>query len=312
MFLGLVNQIYENIRVWSFVYLCHMKKHILVLLAGLIFLSFTKDNPAYKIYNSKGKDIKYSKMLAELSEAEVILFGEYHDNPISHWLQIEITGDLYEALADSLILGAEMFEADNQLLLDEYLSGLCTETYFESQARLWDNYKTDYKPLLKFAVDSNLMFVATNVPRRYANLVYREGFEGLETLSDEAKAYVASIPIDYDPELPGYKKMLEMGAHMGGGMSADNLPKAQAIKDATMSHFILQNWSVGKLFLHFNGSGHSDNYEGIVWYLQQEMPDLKIVTITTVMQESAEKLMEESASQADFTIVVPENMTRTY
>ena len=251
-------------------------------------------------------------MIKEIDEADIVLFGEYHDNPISHWLQREVTGDLYKSRQDSLVLGAEMFETDMQLLLDEYLSGTIPEDKFEDQARLWDNHKTDYKPLLTFAFDHKIPFIATNVPRRYANLVYREGFEGLENLAPEAKGYIAPLPVKYDPELPGYKKMLEMASHMGEGMNAENLPKAQAIKDATMGYFILKNWSHGKIFLHFNGSGHSDNYEGIVWYLQQDNPDLNIVTITTKMQETANKLLEESAGMADFTIVVPERMTRTY
>jgi uncharacterized iron-regulated protein len=250
-------------------------------------------------------------MVKELREADIILFGEYHDNPISHWLQREVTGDLFMVRGDSLILGAEMFEADNQLLLDEYLSGTITEAKFEDEARLWKNYKTDYKPLLKFAHDHNLSFIATNIPRRYANLVYREGFEGLEGLGSEARRYIAPLPVEYDPELPGYKKMLEMGGH-GGGMSMANLPKAQAIKDATMAYFILKNRTPGKILLHFNGAGHSDNYEGIVWYLKQANQGLSIITITTVMQEDPEELREEQAGRADFTIVVPERMTRTY
>jgi hypothetical protein len=79
-----------------------------------------------------------------------------------------------------------------------------------------------------------------------------------------------------------------------------------------MAYFILQNWSPGKVFLHFNGAGHSDNYEGIVWYLQQDNPGLKIMTITTVLQESPDELQAESEGKADFIIVVPERMTRTY
>ena len=288
-----------------------MKRLLAITIAGALFLSFAGDKPAYRIYNSAGKDIKYSKMLKNISDADVILFGEYHDNPISHWLQRELTENLYAVKQDSLVLGAEMFEADNQLLLDEYLGGHITEAKFEDEARLWKNYKTDYKPLLNFAFEHKLTFVASNVPRRYANLVYREGFEGLESLSEEAKKYLPPLPIVYDPELPGYKKMLEMG-HMGGSMNMENLPRAQAIKDATMAYFILKNWSPGKLFLHFNGSGHSDKYEGIVWYLQQERPVLNIITITTVMQEDPEVLLEESAGRADYTIVVPESMTRTY
>ncbi len=276
-----------------------------------MLLSFTSDKPAYRIYNSKGKDVPYSKMLKSLHEADIVLFGEHHDNPISHWLQRELTGDLYANRRDALVLGAEMFETDNQLLLDEYLGGMITEARFEDEARLWNNYKTDYKPLLKFALENEIPFVATNVPRRYANLVYREGFEGLENLSPEAKEFLPPLPVNYDPELPGYKKILKMG-HMGGGKTNENFPKAQAIKDATMGYFILQNWSPGKQFLHFNGSGHSDNYEGIIWYLRQEQPDLAIMTITTVLQENPDELLEESAGRADFTIVVPNRMTKTY
>jgi uncharacterized iron-regulated protein len=288
-----------------------MKKQMLILVAALACLSFTADKPAYMLFNAKGKSVKYAKMLDALAGADVILFGEYHDNPIVHWLQREVTGDLYAMFGKSLILGAEMFEADNQLLLDEYLGGLITEAKFEDEARLWNNYKTDYKPLLKFAVDHRLRFIATNVPRRYANLVYRKGFEALDSLSSEAKRYLPPLPPAYDPELPGYKKMLEMGhQEMGHGM--ENFPKAQAIKDATMAYFILQNLGEAGIFLHFNGAGHSDNYEGIVWYLLREKPDLNIITVTTLLQESPEKLDEESSGRADFSIVVPQGMTRTY
>jgi uncharacterized iron-regulated protein len=295
-----------------FIIFVPMKQNWAILLAGIASLAFSSDKPAYTIYNSSGREVKYSKMIRELGEADIILFGELHDNPISHWLQLEITRDLYDLRKESMVLGAEMFEADNQLLLDEYLQGLITEAKFEDEARLWNNHKTDYKPLLTFAFDRSLPFVATNVPRRYANLVYRKGFEGLDGLSVEARRYIAPLPVPYDPALPGYQKMLKMGNHGGGGMTIENLPRAQAIKDATMGHFILQNWSSGKLFLHFNGAGHSDNYEGIYWYLQQENPDVLIRTISTVLQEDISELAGEFSERADFIIAVPDRMTRTY
>ena len=47
-------------------------------------------------------------------------------------------------------------------------------------ARLWNNFKTDYKPLVDFAKDNNLKFIATNIPRRFASLVFKGGFEVLE------------------------------------------------------------------------------------------------------------------------------------
>ncbi len=283
---------------------------ILLLVAGL-GLAFALDKPAYRIYDTKGKEISYSKMVRQLGDADIIFFGELHDNPIAHWLQKELAMELHATGGKDLVLGAEMFEADNQLLLDEYLGGMITEAKFEDEARLWQNHKTDYKPLLQFAFEQKIPFVATNVPRRYANLVYRKGFEALDSLSAAAKDFLPPLPVAYDPELPGYKRMLEMG-QMGHGKVNENLPKAQAIKDATMGHFILLNWSDGKQFLHFNGAYHSDNAEGIVWYIRQQEPSLKISTITTVLQESTDSLEQASSGKADFTIVVPENMTRTY
>ena len=96
-----------------------------------------------------------------------------------------------------------------------------------------------------------------------------------------------------------------------GGKGAD-IVKAQAIKDATMAHFILENYKTGSTFLHYNGAFHSDFHEGILWYLQQQKPDLNYVTITTVSQKDISKLDKENKGRADFIICVDEDMTTTY
>jgi len=274
-----------------------------------VFSAFKADKPAYYLFNKSGKDVKYEKMLKEAADADIVLFGESHDDPISHWLQLELTKDLYNLKKDRLILGAEMFESDNQVILDEYLDSLISMTNFESNVRLWPNYKTDYKPLVEVAKKNKLKLVASNVPRRYASLVNSKGFEGLDELSAEAKAFLPPLPVKYDPELNCYKSMMEMegmGSHV-----TPNFPKAQAIKDATMAYFILKNWSKGKLLIHYQGSYHSENYESIYWYLKQEKPDLKIVTIHTVSQDEISELTKENTGKADFTIAVDEDMTKT-
>lgn len=287
-----------------------MKKFQLILLVVFFaFTAFKTDKPAYLLFSEKGKTVKYDKMMKEIREADVILFGESHNNPIAHWLELELTKDLFRLKKNDLVLGAEMFETDNQVILDEYLAGMISQNYFESEARIWPNYKTDYKPLVEFAKNHKLNFVATNIPRRYASVVNAKGFEGLEELSDEAKAFLPPLPIPYNPDLESYKSLLKMkgmGGHVG-----ENFPKAQAVKDATMAHSIIENWLPGKTFLHFNGSYHSDNFESINWYLKQEKPDLKIVTITTVSQKDISELTEENTGIADFTICVDADMTQT-
>ncbi len=293
-----------------------MKKNILTNrhpLIALLFLSVTMQaaaqKPAYRLFRENGKKTKYEKMVEAAAGADVVLFGEQHNNPISHWLQLELTGDLYAERGSDLILGAEMFEADNQLILDEYLKGLISEEKFEEEARLWKNYKTDYKPLVLFAKNHHLGFIATNIPRRYANSVFKKGVAILDSLSNEAKSYIAPLPLEYDTALNCYNQLIH-GAPMAGHGSV-NLADAQAIKDATMTHFILQNRMPGSLFLHYNGAYHSDEFESINWFLKKASEDLKIVTISTVSQDNIEELGEESRGRADFIICVPSNMTET-
>ena len=208
-----------------------------------------------------------------------------------------------------------MFETDNQIIIDEYLGGLIKETSFESEARLWKNYGTDYKPLMNYAKENGLKFIASNVPRRYASVVSSGGFEALQKVSAEGMTYIAPLPIEYDPELACYKDMLSMGGSIGGGMGgkvSENLPRAQALKDATMANSIAKNWQPGQLFIHFNGSYHSDRYMGIIWHLSKYNPVIKSLTVTVVLQDDIDKMSDESKEKADFVIVVPTNMTRTY
>ncbi len=101
-----------------------------------------------------------------------------------------------------------------------------------------------------------------------------------------------------------------MGGHKSARMT--NIVKAQALKDATMAHFILENWKEGKCFYHFNGSYHSDNKESIILYLKKANPELNIVSISTVTQENIDSISDESKKLADYIIVVDEDVTKTY
>ncbi|MFO8086443.1 MAG: ChaN family lipoprotein [Bacteroidales bacterium] len=287
-----------------------MKKSIILPLSLLFAMTVYAQKPAYKLFKADGSEASYDEMIKFVSQSDVVLFGEHHNNPISHWMQLELSRDLYNQKGREIILGAEMFEADQQVLLNEYLSGSVSAGMFQSQARLWDNYTTDYKPLLDFALDHQLPFIATNIPRRYASMVADGGFEALDSLQEPAYKWIAPLPMPYDSELPGYKKMMTM---MGMHREPDpNMPKAQAVKDATMAYFILQNRSANQLFIHYNGAYHSDNYEGIGWYLKEYEPTIEFSTITTVEQKELNQLDEKYHKRADFILVTPVTMTKTY
>jgi len=288
-----------------------MKKRTIIILTVCLFIcaAFKTDKPAYLLYNATGKFLSYNKMINELSMADVVFFGEYHNNPISHWLEYEVTKSIYQQKKGNIIMGAEMFEADNQLIVDEYLSGKISAKKFESECRLWGNYSTDYKPLVNFAKDSAIQFLATNIPRRYAAIVNKKGMHKLNELSNEAKRFIAPLPIYLEPDSV---LQAQMGVMSMMGNNPLSIAKAQAIKDATMAHFIARNMEKGKLFIHYNGSFHSNNKSGIIKYLERYEPGLKIKTISTVQQKDISKLDSTNFNIADYIICTPLSMTKTY
>lgn len=281
---------------------------IIVLTLFLVFsINLTaQEKKAFKIFNAKGHKTSYKKILKKALKADIVLFGEYHDNPIIHWLQYELTMDL--AKTQKLTLGAEMVKTEDQQHLNKYLSGEMNFRTLDSIFTKWNNFVTDYKPLVDIAKNNNFDFIATNVPRRISRKVFKGGFKVLDTMSDDDKQWFSPLPINYDETLPGYVKMKTMlGKH-----ALVNLPKAQALKDATMAFNILKNKKENQLFVHYNGCYHSDNYEGIYWHLKKLNPDLNILTISAAEQSTIDVLEEDVIGKADFIIAVPDSMTKTY
>jgi uncharacterized iron-regulated protein len=293
-----------------------MKNLILTSLLLISVISYTRGQSkrAYQLFSSNGEIAEYEDMIENLSKSDMVFFGEYHDNPIAHWMQLEMSKSFYEIKGEKLYFGAEMFESGNQLVLDEYLKGFYPEDKMIPEVtQMWNNYKTDYKPLLDFAKENNLRFIATNIPRRYASMIYKKGLGALQELSPEALELVSpDIEKYFDPNVKAYAEMAEMmGGHVPENML--NIQASQASKDATMAHFSLKNFKEGDFLFHFEGSYHSNYNQGIIWWVNQINPNLSIKSITTVSQsEWAEMTAEEKSSIADYIIVVADNMTKTY
>jgi len=281
---------------------------VLLILLFISFVSQSQNKFAYKIYTSKGKKIRYRKMIKKIAKSDVVFYGELHNDPISHWLELSLVKDLYKRR--KLILGAEMFESDNQIGLKNYLNNKISHQHFKEYGRFWKNYDTDYSPIIEFAKKNHLKFIASNAPRRYAMLVYHKGFKALDSLSPNEKRWFAPLPIKYDASLSYYANIRQMVK----GHNNVNLPEAQAFKDATMAYFINKNFIRGNLFIHFNGAYHNKDNQGIIWYLKNLNKMLKIVSIGTVRQNNVAKLLNKNKNRYDYivVVVVDKSMTKSY
>lgn len=304
-----------------------MKKNLFVnlFLIGLLLIntscakaqkSYTSDNPAYVIYNSSGQKVSYGEMIKSLAKVDVSLFGEQHNDALSHWLELSIYQDLHKIKGMNLVAGAEMWERDNQIVLDEFLAdeNMDINTYADNSV-LWKNFKTDYLPILQYAKQNHLKFVATNIPRRYARLVSQSGEGVLDSLGDAAKSLIAPLPIHLDLKDSFYEYIADVFKETRRtpmkGSSLSNLVKAQAVKDATMAWFIVQNINEKEHFFHFHGELHSAFQSAIGLYLKHYRPNIKYKTISVIKKEDI-MTFGSKESRADFNIVIPANMTMTY
>ena len=186
-------------------------KHIFsfLLLTFFVFTTTAQQDGAFVIYNSKGKKVSYKELQNALKEKEYVFFGEHNDNPISHWLELEVLKELNTIYGSNLQVAFEMFEQDQQELLTDYLIGTVSEKEFEDSCRLWPNYKTDYKPLIQFAKENKLFCLASNVPRRDASILFKYGRTALDTLSGVEKTYMAPLDFKIDTTLSQYSALKE-------------------------------------------------------------------------------------------------------
>jgi uncharacterized iron-regulated protein len=260
--------------------------------------AYCQDSTNYVIY-AKERTISFEKMAKQLAKKEVVLFGELHDDSIAHVLELELSSYFNNQFPNSFALGAEMFETHQSSYLQKYLASGNLNALTDS-TKLWSNFASDYFPTLQFAQVNQIPYYATNIPRKYASLVFKKGINALDSLTVKERALICPLPFPFDSTLSQYKECIQMGIDMHA--SGMNFALAQAIKDATMAWNITNALRTNEKLLHFNGSFHSNYYQGIYWYIKQYRPKTKIATIAII--KKSEFNHKRDCYIADFVIVV--------
>lgn len=158
--------------------------------------------PHYRVFDAQGRPASVEQVVEALAAADVLFVGEAHDDAVAHLLEAELLRRAHERFGRPgaagggrrVALSLEMFEADVQVVLDEYAAGLISERHFLLSSRPWRNYETDYRPLVEYARAQGLPVIAANAPARYVNRVAAHGPASLERLTAAAKAWLPPIP----------------------------------------------------------------------------------------------------------------------
>ena len=291
-----------------------MRKRI-VLIACLIFpiIGFAQDmSKHYKIYDvKKQRIINLDDIVNDLAKANVLFFGEEHNDSIGHYLEASLFKKMAIAYPGKAALTMEMFHTDVQPVINEYLNGLINEKNFIKEARAWNNYK-DYRPMIEEAKLNKLDVIGANAATRYSNAVTKSGLEVLFTFPKASKNFIAPLPIDTATGRYLDKFTETLGGHSMGGMK---VYQTQNFWDATMA------WSIAKYIkankdkkvMHVNGRFHSDENLGTLAKLKAYAPKLKILNISAFSAEDFNNPdWNKYKALGDYVIVTDPRLKRTF
>jgi uncharacterized iron-regulated protein len=302
-----------------------MKKHGLRRFANiLLFLTLAAQlaggvrggqapAPHYRAFDSKGNAVRLQQIIDALEGADVLFVGETHADPVAHMLEAEflrLTDERFGGTSAGrrpVALSLEMFERDVQTVVDEYLAGLITERHFLLSSRPWNNYNTDYRPLVEYAREHQLPVIAANAPARYVSRVSSQGPDSLKALPPVAvKTWLPPLP--FPPASDAYAA--KFNRFMGGAAAAPpaaaqtspsmqtpaptanphggaHLLEAQTLRDASMAYAIAEYLKRGRdpLVVQINGTFHSEERMGVPEQLARYRPKARAVVVTIVSDE---------------------------
>lgn len=292
-----------------------MKLLSIIFLTLFAVTALGQELPAthYKIYNTSAqKLITPDDIINDMANADVLFFGEEHNDSTAHYLEFTLFKKLSEKYPQKTALSMEMFQTDCQLVLNEYLAGLIREKNLVTDARTWPNYK-DYKPMVELAKTNHLPVVAANAPTRYTNMVTRGGLDILKQLDPQAKNYLAPLPIDTATGAYYDKFAKIMGGH--ASMPGMQIYQSQNLWDATMG------WSIAKFLkshpgfkvLQLNGGFHSEEKLGAVAQLKKHAPKLRVLNIAAYADDSFDNPdWSKFIGMADYIILTDPKLPKSF
>jgi len=281
----------------------------------IMFASPLTDLYQYQIIDTQSATrLNVEKLANDLSQTQVIFFGEFHSHQASHKFQLDLLQALYQK-NPKIILSMEQFTRDAQPIIDGYLEGRYGEETLIEEGDAWPIYQGAYRPLMEFAKEHKIPVVAANAPAMFVRCVGKKGFEVLQELSDEKRAWSAQ-ELDFNNQK--YRdKFMSFLKDSGDkhGQSKDQMSKrmkntyaAQLLRDTTMAESIanaLQQYPDYQV-IHLNGSFHSDGRLGTVAVLEQLNPKLLTKVISPLMVEDPQvpNAPNDETNQGDYLYLV--------
>jgi uncharacterized iron-regulated protein len=237
-----------------------MKRKILAT-AFIIALSIAMSvgmTPANDVLRVSDETVTtFKEMIRDAKKTNIIFIGEIHDVPEYHRLELEVIKALHESDAP-IAIGLEMFRADSQKALDNWVNGgLSLDNFLPVYYDNWREGWPLYKDIFTYAREHRISMIGLNIPDEIAKTVARKGFTSLTT--NEKKQLPPGISCDIDPTYMEFIKK----AYAGHARMVDkkflNFCEAQMVWDKSMAWHLIEYLKKhpGKTMIVLAGVGHA-------------------------------------------------------
>lgn len=257
---------------------------VVVLFALTVSAQLAYSEEQFRLFDGKGNAVTMEQLVKAIGDVDAVFLGELHDDAVGHAVQAEVFRRVVAQYCQvrKCALSLEMFERDVQTVLDEYLAGQISENHFMLSSRPWGNYKTDYRPLVELAKEKRLPVLAANAPRRYVNMVSRNGRDAVNSLSKTAKGWMPPLPFADPSAAYSAKFKALMGPSAEAQMGLNNILMSQSLWDASMAYRVAQFLKKNKkgLAVHLNGGFHTESRLGTVEHLLKYRSKAKALVVT--------------------------------
>jgi len=212
---------------------------------------------------------------AEIEGARIIYVSEVHDNEMHHRQQEVILQGLF-ARGKQVVLGMEMFEIDQQQLLNDWQAGgISIDSLFAAVnwQKSWGVYSPAYRRIMEWSVARDIRIYALNAPRSEVRklmegdkkVIARLRFDALEGGFDFFKSQMVHHP----------------GMRAGG---IERYYNVQQLWEQTMAETIvkLAKKNPKKVVVVMIGRGHTDARFGVPAYVAQKIRATQVVVDPTL------------------------------
>ena len=237
-----------------------------------------------------GAKVSKEQMTEAITDARIVYIGETHDNPAAHRLELELLRAVAKNYPGGVSLGMEMFNTNQQAVLDQWVNGELNEKEFLKKSDwygVWGQDFAYYRDILIYARDNHIPVIGLNISK---DLRRKVSMNALDDLDQEIREQLPEM--DFDDIYQRAMAEAIFADHVSGQKMLDGFLRVQTLWDESMAESIvlhLREQNPNHRMVVIAGGNHVRYGFGIPRRVFRRMPTSYVLTGIRELVVPAEK-----------------------